>query len=247
MKSNNIFFAIILLFAFTPRINSQNSSVNENWKDHLTDFNANFFDIQSQARAWFDANPDSSGTNLEENDYQEYLRWEWFWKNRVSSNNDNGNGSFQLAPNAYASLLSNQNVCTTQGTYNSNWQTLGPLTMPIETNTLVAPVSQPIEANGIISAITVDPNNLSIIYTGSNSGGLFKSIDGGRNWQNITDPAHLPCMGIQDIAIDPTNSNRIYIASGVYVRNQTGYGLGVFRSTDAGATWQYAGVPNYSR
>lgn len=95
----------------------------------------------------------------------------------------------------------------------------------------------------IVGGFDIDPNNDQILYlgTGENNSsrssyggmGVYKSIDGGDNWKFIG-------LGdtnrIGDILVDPSNSNRIYVAAlgALYSR---GGDRGVFLSEDAGTTW----------
>lgn len=86
-----------------------------------------------------------------------------------------------------------------------------------------------------VSGIAIDKNNTNIIYisTGdddagdSYSVGVLKSVDGGQTWNNTGALAGNP-ISSNEIVIDPTNSNRIWVATGT----------GLFLSTNAGSTWQ---------
>ena len=95
--------------------------------------------------------------------------------------------------------------------------------------------------NGRVNAITVDPNNSNIIYACAASGGVWKSIDGGSSWNTNTD--HFPVLGTSDLAIDPNNSNNLYLGTGDRDYLNT-YGVGIYKSTDAGTSWQESGLFN---
>ena len=56
------------------------------------------------------------------------------------------------------------------------------------------------------------PTDISAFWVGSAGGGLWKTTDAGGTWNALTDD--LPVLGISDIAIDYTNPNVIYIATG---------------------------------
>ena len=92
---------------------------------------------------------------------------------------------------------------------------------------------------GRINNLTFDPNNDNILWVGSPSGGLWKSIDGGLSWTSNTDL--LPNLGVSDIAIDPTNSNIMYIITGDRDSDDT-YAYGLMKSTDGGSTWNTTGL-----
>ena len=81
----------------------------------------------------------------------------------------------------------------------------GPTQVPLQNNGRKRGV-------GRINNVTFDPNNDDILWVGSPSGGLWKSIDGGQNWTSNTDL--LPNLGVSDIAIDPSNTNIMYIITG---------------------------------
>lgn len=78
-----------------------------------------------------------------------------------------------------------------------------------------------------VNAIAINPLNSSTIYAGTASG-LYKSINGGGSWSAAG--AGLPTFNrsIAALAIDPVQSARLYAGT---------YGDGVYRSTNAGETW----------
>jgi hypothetical protein len=84
---------------------------------------------------------------------------------------------------------------------------------------------------GRVDRIAIDPNDPNVLYAGANSGGLWKSIDGGSNWEPLTD--RLPAMRIGAIAIDPRFPATIYIGTGHPFYG----GGGIFKSVDGGKTW----------
>jgi len=63
-----------------------------------------------------------------------------------------------------------------------------------------------------IGAIAIAPSDPNVIYVGTPSAGLWRSMDGGNSWQALfTD---LPSMGVSGIVVDPQDPNVIYIATG---------------------------------
>jgi photosystem II stability/assembly factor-like uncharacterized protein len=88
-----------------------------------------------------------------------------------------------------------------------------------------------------IIALALDPSNPQIIYASEGGGKLFKSIDGGQNWNDITDKLPLQKYSnpsIQEIIIDPAMPETIYL-----LREK----LGVLVSNDEGASWRIIGKP----
>lgn len=92
-----------------------------------------------------------------------------------------------------------------------------------------------------INAIAMHPVDANIIYAGFADGGLWKTTDGGVNWLPIFDQQIWQSIG--SICIDPVNPDNIYVGTGD--PNVSGYpraGGGVYKSTDAGATWKNVGL-----
>jgi photosystem II stability/assembly factor-like uncharacterized protein len=108
----------------------------------------------------------------------------------------------------------------------SNWQSLGPTS---HTNTASWSPGQ-----GRVNTIAIDPNNPSIYYVGAPAGGIWKSLDSGSSWLPLVD--NLPQIGVSGIAIDPSDSNTIYITTGDDDGGDT-YSVGVWKSTNGGESW----------
>jgi hypothetical protein len=94
------------------------------------------------------------------------------------------------------------------------------------------------DGQGRVNAIAVDLKDNNIIYVGTPTGGIWKSINGGTTFKPLFD--EFPQIGVSGIAIDPKNSNIIYIATGDRDASDT-YCIGIFKSVDAGATWKITG------
>ncbi|HTA75048.1 MAG TPA: glycosyl hydrolase [Gemmatimonadaceae bacterium] len=109
-----------------------------------------------------------------------------------------------------------------------------------------------------ISRVRVDPRDPNIVYVGAlghvwapnPDRGLYKSTDGGKTWTKIL--FRNDSTGISDVVIDPNDSRTIYAAFWQAGRKpwqlvSGGAGSGIFKSTDAGATWteitRNAGLP----
>jgi photosystem II stability/assembly factor-like uncharacterized protein len=102
-------------------------------------------------------------------------------------------------------------------------------------------VQGPSNIGARINVIAVHPTDENIIYLGFSSGGLWKTTDAGKTWKPIFDDQ--PFLAISVIEFDPTNPNTIFVGTGDH--NVSGYpflGDGVWKSTDAGATWKNIGL-----
>jgi hypothetical protein len=82
-------------------------------------------------------------------------------------------------------------------------------------------------------------------YMGSVGGGVWKTENAGRTWFPIADDAAtgIPIGSIGAIAVAPSDPNIVYVGTGEPdIRSQHSYGIGVFKSTDAGKTWHSIGL-----
>lgn len=82
-------------------------------------------------------------------------------------------------------------------------------------------------------------------YMGSTGGGIWKTTDAGITWHPISD-GQLNTGSVGAIAVADNNPNVIYVGMGEHpVRGvMTSHGDGMYKSVDAGATWQHIGLPN---
>src|SRR3712207_818809 len=78
-------------------------------------------------------------------------------------------------------------------------------------------------------------------YFGAVGGGLWKTTDGGENWLPVTD-GHINSSSVGAVAVSESNPDVIYIGMGEScIRGNIMPGDGVYKSTDAGKTWQHIG------
>jgi hypothetical protein len=92
-------------------------------------------------------------------------------------------------------------------------------------------------ATRLVTAIAVDPHNPLTAYVSisgfsgfSDNGHVFKSVDGGANWTDVS--SNLPNIPANSIAADPDQANTYYLATDV----------GVFATTDGGSSWSPLGT-----
>jgi hypothetical protein len=106
------------------------------------------------------------------------------------------------------------------------------------------------EDNGTVTCIVVHPANPSIIYRGTNSGGVWKTIDGGAHWRPLFDYEDGRGVGeAGGIALDPNDLDVVYvgISDHVFQRSfnvpfiDTIVRRGLYRSVDGGASWVLLG------
>ena len=96
---------------------------------------------------------------------------------------------------------------------------------------------------GRVADFEVDPQQSSVYYVATAAGGLWKSTNRGNAWTPIFDNGgsfNLCC-----VLIDPKNSNNLYLGTGENSNPRSSMiGDGLYKSTDAGATWTHAGLRN---
>jgi len=186
----------------------------QNWEKKMQNPRATFQEIQNEFnKQW------KNKKYVKGNGYKQFKRWEYIMQSRLDENGQMPAIDFLInAKKEYNSKLT-QYKTTAVG----DWSLIEP-TNVTELNGGV----------GRIQCVVVDPNNTNILWAGTPAGGLWKSIDYGQNWTTNTD--ELDSMGVSSIVIDPTNSNIMYISTGD-PDSSGSKGLGVFKSTDGGQTW----------
>jgi photosystem II stability/assembly factor-like uncharacterized protein len=91
-----------------------------------------------------------------------------------------------------------------------------------------------------------DPSGKVTLFVGSASGGVWKSTDGATTFKPVFDDQ--PVQSIGAIAVDPSNHQNVWVGTGEsWTRNSVSVGNGIYRSTDAGETWVFAGLPESER
>ena len=94
---------------------------------------------------------------------------------------------------------------------------------------------------GRTRAATGVPGHPNVFYVGQVDGGVWKSTDYGRTWNPIFDGQSSQSIGA--IAVAPSDPNIVYVASGEGLhRPDLSVGNGIYRSNDAGMTWQHLGL-----
>ncbi len=243
------------------------------WKDPMADNTNNFYTVQQQfnhdmrwmtrelarearnnQQAHSSSSKSGSAQGEEEEEkmegYLQFKRWEYFMEPRVypsgdlslpSTNWQRFQDYLNSNPTAMQQYQSGQgNTAARIGGPNNSIQS--------STWTFAGPTGAPTGAGaGRINFIRVDPTNANTIWVGAPAGGLWKTINGGASWTTNTD--FLTVIGASDLAIDPSNTQTLYLATGDGDAGDT-YSIGVLKSTDGGTTWNTTGMvwtPNQGR
>ncbi|MEQ8907605.1 MAG: T9SS type A sorting domain-containing protein [Vicingaceae bacterium] len=189
----------------------------QKWVEEMQDPSVNFYQVQKSFEDYWQDKDISKGKG-----YKQFKRYEYFMEPRVypSGNHINSSILWEEAREFEKIYGKGNRLAKT-----TTWRPLGPDDWQ---NYSYSP------GLGRINNVRVDPNNPNIIYVGTPSGGCWKSIDAGQNWAPLADD--LPVIGVSDIAINPRNSNELYIATGDGFGGDT-YSIGILKSTDGGQNW----------
>ncbi len=98
------------------------------------------------------------------------------------------------------------------------------------------------ERGGRVTAVTGVPSQPYTFYMGSTGGGVWKTTDAGHSWANVSD-GFLPVGSIGAIEVALSDPNIVYAGTGSSkIRSNVSIGRGIYKSTDAGKTWTFAGL-----
>ncbi|MCY3707607.1 MAG: glycosyl hydrolase [Caldilineaceae bacterium] len=95
---------------------------------------------------------------------------------------------------------------------------------------------------GRVVAAAGHPTDKNVFYFGAVAGGVWKTVDGGHYWENITD-GQFDVSSVGAIAVSEADPNVIYAGTGEStIRLDVSWGDGVYKSTDGGETWKNVGL-----
>ena len=140
----------------------------------IEDNSYNFYEVVEAAEAYFSTmDKDAKGSG-----YKPFMRWVNSNEYKYYPDGERSNVDPYFASKQYQSFLKNNR--TLKNLYNGSWKELGPNTIDSITGHYSAGL-------GRIEDFYVNPNDSNRIYIGSRSGGFWRSLDGGSNWQGTTD------------------------------------------------------------
>jgi PKD repeat protein len=229
MKFFKVLPIIATLLVLTITVRSQvtstltDSDPSPEWVKMMSDQQVNFYDVQKAANAYYETHDKGKGSG-----WKQFKRWEYLTEQRVYPTGDRHN--HPILWNEIEKF--NKNASGQSRTTRNSWTELGPQTSAQVTGHWSPGI-------GRINVIAVEPNNPQTIYIGSPSGGLWKTTDEGENWQPLTD--NQPVLGVSAIAIDPSDTDIIYIGTGDKDASDN-YSVGILKSTDGGTTWNTTGM-----
>jgi hypothetical protein len=184
-------------------------------------------EISKNAEAYFKTiDRDKKGSGL-----KPFERWKYHWSFYTDQN-----GKIKPSSDLWSAWeAKNKKNQLSKTADESNWSAVG----PFQSSNTYSSSSFKSSGQGRINVVAVDPSNSNTFYVGAPAGGIWKSIDAGVNWTPLTD--NLPQIGVSGIAVHPTDSNIIYIATGDDDAGDS-YAVGVWKSIDGGTTWTATGA-----
>jgi hypothetical protein len=197
----------------------------QGWQHLLMQDTGNYFSLKQKVNDYFELN-DSLRTK-DESGYIHFARWTWFWDDRIDEN-----GSYETA--IQKMYEHNENLLKTglpdeNPDFMSAWTCLGPDTNNHPTGSWM----------GLVQSLWIDTTDFQKMYAGSNTGGIFITLNEGENWSPLMDS--IGGVGINEIIVHPGTPDEIFVSTGIRSLGDH-YGYGVMKSTDGGMTWENTGL-----
>lgn len=182
-----------------------------------------FNEVCAVLDAWFEEEfrPDNE---CPDNEWVKYQRWKWFWRDRVTPE-----GRMPDMKTQWDAFRQAQATLGSQRSNNPQWEHEGPTENP----------NSGYWGMGRTKHIAFHPTDSNLFYLGTPDGGIWRTTDGGQNWQALGD--QLPYLPVGVILIDYQHPDTLYISLGDKI-GWWQYNLGVYKSTDGGLSWNPSGL-----
>jgi hypothetical protein len=170
-------------------------------------------EIQAEAEAYFEKVGTERGKG-----YKPYKRWEYQALRLMDENGKLKSADFLYDELEKYNNYLNQNSNGQRAVQQGSWQDLGPV------NWNATSGWNP--GVGRVTAFAVESGNTNHIIIGANTGGVWRTVDGGANWTVLTDD--MTTLNVYAVAMNPTNAAEYFWG--------TSNGV-IFKSSDSGSTW----------
>jgi len=193
----------------------------QSYKEIMNYYSYNFYDVVAKAEAHFENNGTGKGSG-----FKGYMRWKNENESKFFPSGDRSKVSPYFIENAYDRIKKETQYFGSRAAQNPDWIELGPW----DANNVTSHYSEGI---GRVETFYVDPNNTDLMYLGSRSGGFWRTIDGGANWECSTDTMIATGVNIMDASDTDADSVLINLQNA-----QNTYSQGIYYSTNGGKSWQ---------
>jgi len=206
-------------FSATAQKNTSNSLTKREiedmtWVEAMQDYRVNFHTVVQKFDDAFEGKTYEKGHG-----WKQFKRWQHFMESRVDADGNRPH------PGVLYQAIQKQKQSST--TEYGDWTAMGPFDAPSNGGI------------GRINNVAFHPQHNDTIYAGAPAGGLWVSYDDGQSWTTFTD--ELTNLGVSDLAIDPSNPDVMYLATGDRDAADT-YSYGLMKSVDGGLTWNTTGL-----
>lgn len=214
MKKFHLFQVVIFaLFAFMGTVNASAQAITD-IHELMNRSDLTLEEVDVLAKDYFNQVGTGQGSG-----YKHYERWRY--EQQFHLQND---GHFRSTGEEYDAYMKALPMLRQKKSSRAAWTNLGPLTQNV--------TSSWNPGHGRCWTVAVNPSNTSIIYAGTDGGGIWKTTDAGASWSPLLDFVNSSWQAVYHIAIAPSNTSVVYagLKSG-----------GVIKSTNSGSTWAATG------
>jgi Putative metal-binding motif/Secretion system C-terminal sorting domain len=190
------------------------------WQEMMKDPSKSFFETQAKFNEYWSNRPMEKGKG-----FKAFKRWEWIMAPRVNQ----VTGEYPPVDALWQAYQQQPEMFGANENMPGDWTYIGNASVPANGG-----------GAGRINGVRAIPGSTTSWYVCAPGGGLWKTTNSGTSY-SIVGTDFLSSIGASDVAIDPTNTNILYLATGDGDAGDT-YALGVLKSTDAGATWNTTGL-----
>jgi hypothetical protein len=223
MRLNHYFIISLCLFLQFNFIGTAQQDLpyqqDRTWQEMMTDPNTNFYETQEKFKEYWQDKEVTKGSG-----FKAFKRWEWFMEPRVSAS-----GALPSPDAVWQAMQEQPDMFQNNSEMPGDWYYIGNTSIPTGGG-----------GAGRINSVRELPGSTTTFFACAPGGGLWKTTNTGASW-SLVGTDFLASIGASDVAIDPTNNNIMYLATGDCDAGDT-YALGVLKSTDGGLTWNPTGL-----
>ncbi len=209
-----------MLFSFTAAAQQiETPTGDRTWEEMMADPTTSFYETQAKFNAFWEGRTVEKGKG-----FKAFKRWEHYMAPRVTPIT----GEWPEPDAVWQAMQEQPEMFTTNENMPGDWTYIGNTSVPNGGGA------------GRVNSVRPLPGSTTTWFACAPGGGLWKTTNSGTSW-SIVGTDFLSSIGVSDVAIDPGNTNIMYIATGDGDAGDT-YSLGVLKSTDGGATWNTTGL-----